>query len=137
MRFLFYISVMLFWMACSPSNSEKDPTQAYETQKESLGSIEKKNPKRFLKVDLKKKKNVVGQTVVKGTIHNNATVVTYKDVQIKLRFYSKTGTLLEEDEDTIYETVTPGGKKSFKLKYFAPKDTDSVAVSVLGAVSEE
>ncbi|MCZ2223410.1 MAG: hypothetical protein LC122_07245, partial [Chitinophagales bacterium] len=82
------------------------------------------------------RKNLIGQTVVIGYFTNTATLCTYKDVQIKLSFYSKTGSLLEEDIETIYETIAPGKKVKFKTKYFTPKGTDSVAIKVLSAIGE-
>ena len=75
----------------------------------------------------------MGQTVVKGTLVNKASVATFKDVDIKLSFYSKTQALLETDNETEYMTLGPGESKDFKTKYFAPKGTDSVALVVLGA----
>jgi hypothetical protein len=105
----------------------------YEKSKTSVGDIEKKNPEQFLKVSGNSKKNLLRQTVIKGNIFNNAKIISFKDVQIRLKFYSKTGALLEEDTDVIYETINPGGSTSFKSKYFAPKGSDSVAMSVTGA----
>lgn len=126
---------ILFWVtACQSHDSyeikTKDP---YEKGKESLEQIEKKNPVRFLSVSGTDKKNLLGQTVIKGSIFNNAKMLRFKDVEIKLSFYSKTGTLLEEDLETIYESISPGSSTSFKSKYFAPKSTDSVAMKVVSA----
>ncbi len=105
----------------------------YEKSKESLAKTESKYPERFLKVSGSNKKNFFGQTVVNGVIVNTAKIVIFKDVALKFSFYSKTGALLEEDSQTIYETVHPGGSKSFKTKYFTPKGTDSVALKVMTA----
>jgi hypothetical protein len=110
------------------SNSEK-----YEKNSTSITDIEKKNPEQFLKVTGNSKKNLLRQTVIKGKVFNNAKMVSFKDIAIKLQFFSKTGALLEEDTDVVYETVNPGASASFKSKYFAPKGTDSVAMSVTGA----
>jgi hypothetical protein len=77
--------------------------------------------------------NILGQTVVKGIVTNKATVASYKDVDVKLDFYSKTGTLLETDNETVYEIIGPGQSKNFKTKYFAPKGTDSVALMIMSA----
>lgn len=123
--------------SCSSDEKAKAEEIAYEETKESLESIEKKNPTRFLQASLKSKKNLIGQTVVKGTVKSTATVASYKDIEIKLRFYSKTGALLEENVDKVYETLGPGDEKNFKLKYFAPKDTDSASVIVVAAKSLE
>lgn len=110
------------------SNQEK-----YEKGKTAVEEIEKKDPGRFLKVTGNSRKNVLQQTVVNGKIYNNAKVASYKDIKIKIQFYSKTGALLEEDADVVYESIHPGGSVSFKSKYFAPKGTDSVALNVTGA----
>jgi hypothetical protein len=68
--------------------------------------------------------------VIRGTIQNKATVTSYKDIDLLLTFFSKTGVKLEEDHEKIYEAVGPGKKTDFKTKYFAPKGTDSVAIAV-------
>jgi hypothetical protein len=123
--------------ACN-SSDKKDDTKKdkYEQTKENLEETEKKNPTRFLTVTGHDKRNLLGQTVVKGTLSNTGKVATFKDVEIRLSFYSKTGSLLEEDPETIFESIAPGKSTDFKTKYFAPKGTDSVALKVMGAKSE-
>ena len=112
------------------ASSEKE---VYEKTKESLLEKEEKNSKNFLLVDGHDKRNLFGQTVIKGTLTNKATIAVFKDVDINLSFYSKTHALLETDKETVFEVLHPGESKNFKTKYFAPKGTDSVALSVLGA----
>ena len=107
--------------------------EVYEQTKESLLEKEEKNPKNFLLVDGHDKRNLFGQTVIKGTLTNKATIAVFKDVDINLSFYSKTHALLETDKETVFEVLHPGESKNFKTKYFAPKGTDSVALAVLGA----
>ena len=70
--------------------TEKDN---YEKAKESLKEKEKKNPTAFLKVTGKDKHNLIGQTVIKGSVANAAKVCVYKDVELELSFFSKTGVL--------------------------------------------
>ena len=96
-----------------------------------------KNPQNFLTVSGHDRNNILGQTVIKGTVTNKATVAKYKDIEVKLDFYSRTGTLLETDKETVFEIVGPGESKKFKTKYFAPKGTDSVALTVLSAKISE
>ena len=131
--FSFLISITLF--SCSESDSKKAEKEkdSYEATKEDLHDKETKDPQNFLTVSGHDRHNLLGQTVVKGTITNKATVASYKDVDVKLDFYSKTGTLLETDKETVYEIIGPGQSKNFKTKYFAPKGTDSVALSITGA----
>ena len=123
---------ILALFSCS-GKSDKAAADDYEKGKISMEEVEQKNPKRFLTVTGKSKKNVLGQTVIKGSVKSSAKIVSYKDVEIKLSFFSKTGALLEEDRETVYETIAPGAEADFKSKYFAPKGTDSVGFQVISA----
>ena len=105
----------------------------YENNKLGLEKTEQKNPADFLSVTGERKKNILGQSIIKGKIINRAKIVSYKDIDVKFFFYSKTGALLEEDHEVLYETIAPGGKKKFKSKYFTPKGTDSVAFKIITA----
>ncbi len=131
---MIFTAVLFVLAACSGNDPDaKNAEDKYQKSQESMEQVEQKNPARFLTASIDTKKNLLGQTVVRGTIASKAKIVSYKDVGITLRFYSKTGALLEEDQDTVFETVSPGSSVKFKTKYFAPKDTDSVAVTVTGA----
>jgi hypothetical protein len=129
--FLGIVSLMFLLPACGSSEKTKDE-KTYTEQKESLEETEKKHPLRFLSVKGDDKKNIIGQTVVRGTIYNKATVVTYKDVRIKMLCY-KDGKMVEEHEDVTDDLVKPNSEKDFKIKYRLPKGTDSIALSVMRA----
>jgi len=130
---LLILPVIIF--SCNSNDSKNITTEKenYELTKKNLKDKEIKHPEIFLSVTGGDKHNLIGQTVVKGSITNKASVAVYKDVDVQLDFYSKTGALLETDNETIYETIHPGTSKKFKTKYFAPKGSDSVALRVLGA----
>ncbi len=131
------IFVAVIIISCNGGDNKTTAVKdKYEQTKETLEETEKKNPARFLTVTGHDKRNLLGQTVVKGTLNNTAKVASYKDVEIKLSFYSKTQALLEEDVETIFETLAPGKSANFKTKYFAPKGTDSVVLKVVNAKSE-
>lgn len=119
-------------ISCNSDTAEKEEA-SYEKTREILHDKELKNPANFLTVVGQNKKNLLGQTVIKGKLTNHATIAVFKDVDIKLFFYSKTKALLETDTETIFEQVQPGQTKDFKTKYFAPKGTDSVGIEVIGA----
>jgi hypothetical protein len=130
---LLFVSI-LFLVACDDKGKKQDSkSDSYETSKMTISEIESKNPKKFLKIEGKNKHNLIGQTVVKGKISNTATIVDYKDVTIKISFFSKTGTLLEEDEETIYNEVKPGETMEFKSKFYAPKGSSDVKLNVINA----
>jgi hypothetical protein len=124
-----------FTFSCNNDNSKKDNTdkESYEKAKQEMLKKEQKNPRDFLVVDGHENRNFLGQTVIKGKITNKASVAVFKDINLKLSFYSKTMALLESDDETVFEVLHPGETKNFKTKYFAPKGTDSVALSVIAA----
>ncbi len=129
--FLSIFTTILLLTACG--GAQKDADKNYENSKESIEQIEQKNPIKFITVDGDKKKNLIGQTVVNADVHNNAKMVTYKDVDVKISFYSKTGAVLEEDHETVYENIAPGTSVHFKSKFFTPKSTDSISFKVVEA----
>lgn len=130
--FGFLICCAIFFVSCNSENSGQEQ-KSYKETKNALLKKEERDPAAFITVNGNSKKNIVGQTVVKGTLVNKASVATYKDVNLQLTFYSKTKALLETDKETIYQILNPGDVQDFKTKYFAPKGTDSVGLKVLGA----
>jgi len=131
---VYILAVFVSLSACSSNEEEQKASQKkYEEVTLSVEEMEKKSPLSFLKVTGADKKNLLGQTIIKGNISNKAKMVTFKDIDVKLSFYSKTGTLLMEDHEVIYDEVAPGNNISFKSKYFSPKGTDSVAMKILSA----
>jgi hypothetical protein len=127
------ITAILFTACKSKTEKETAEKDVYEKAKESLEEREKKDPVSFITVTSKDKHNLIGQTVIKGAVNNNAKMCVYKDVELELSFFSKTGVLLEKDNEKIYEVIGPGKSADFKTKYFAPKGTDSVGIKVVGA----
>ena len=129
-----YLAVAL--LSSCGNNEKAFETESYEEHKESLQEREKKNPLQFLHVSGDDKKNLIGQTVIKGTIQNKATVVSYRDVRIKMLCYKNTR-MVEEHEDVIPDILKPNTKKDFKSRYRLPKGTDSIALSVMSAAVAE
>ncbi len=136
--FALIIPFSTFLFSCNSDDVKKSvEKESYQLTKEALLKKEQKNPANFLIVQGHDKRNILGQTVVKGTVTNKASVAVFKDIDIKLSFYSKTKALLETDKETVFEVIRPGESKNFKTKYFAPKGTDSVFIAVLGAKNLE
>ena len=135
MKKILYILLLLFVLhACENKNDYDIKTeQTYQLNKVKIEKTEQQNPTAFLSVMGERKKNILGQSIIKGKIINRAKIVTYKDIDVKLFFYSKTGALLEEDHEILYENIAPGGIKKFKSKYFTPQGTDSVVLKIITA----
>lgn len=131
---VFLFSAGIFLMACNnSSNAKKAETEAYKKAEETLFEKEQKNPAQFLVVNSKDKHNLIGQTVVKGTIDNKARMCVYYDIEIEFSYLSKTGTLLMKQNETIYETISPGKQAKFKAKEYAPKETEDVLLKIISA----
>ena len=95
-------------LACKNDKKEtKFDTKTYEQVKETLADKEKNNPARFLTAVSRHRKNIIGQTIVIGTLTNKATVCWYKDVELHLSFYSKTAVKLDEGMETVTKTSAP------------------------------
>lgn len=130
MKYSGYVLILFFLL--SACGEKKFDNKTYEQHKESLAEKEQKNPLHFLSVSGDHKKNLIGQTVVSGTIHNRASVVSYKDVRIKMLCY-KSNAMVEEHEDRVDDIIKPGAEREFKIKYRLPKGTDSIALSLMSA----
>jgi len=130
---IIFVTFLCFTSCENKNDYEINSDRNYEKSKISLQETEQKSPSSFIVAKGDQTKNFVGQTVIKGTVTNNAKIVTFKDIDVQISFYSKTGTLLEEDHETIYEMVKPGTTKKFKTKYFTPKGTASVGFKVMSA----
>ena len=93
--FVFLFASSLIFYSCGSSEEKKALTEKenYELTKKNLRDKEIKSPQNFLTVTGSDKHNLVGQMVIKGVVANKATVAVYKDVDVQLDFYSKTGAL--------------------------------------------
>lgn len=132
-HWLFCSLLLLLLAACGGKKQFND--NSYKEQKQTLAEKEKQSPLHFLEVvHSKDKRNWLGQTVVKATIQNKASLCAYKDIRVKLRYFNKQQQQVANHEETYHETVEPGTEFSFKARYGTPRGTDSVAVSIMSAV---
>lgn len=129
------INLMLIFLlaSCSSSNVDKED-EAYKNHKESVEEKERNSPLKFLSVSGVDKKNLIGQTVVHCVIRNTATMVSYKDVRIKMLCYGN-ATMVQEHEDVVSKPVDANSTINFKIRYRLPKGTDSIALSVMSAAA--
>lgn len=128
-----YLSIACCLLLFSCSNKEQTAQDdAYRQSRETIVAKEEKNPLDFLKVTSADKKNVFGKTVVKGVIINEASIVSYQNVRIRLLSFRQTK-MVEEHEDVISGMIPPGGQNKFTIRYRLPKGTDSLDISVMSA----
>ena len=129
---LIAIFAMCCLLSCGGNSSSEKDIEKYESTRQQLAKRETKFPAEFLTITSTNKKNLIGQTVVKGIIKNTATVTAYKKVRVKLLYYNQ-GSQVENHEEVYDEIILPNNQHLYKTRYFTPKNTDSVSVSIMSA----
>ncbi|MCX2740730.1 hypothetical protein [Pontibacter anaerobius] len=74
--------------------------------------------------------------LLKGTIKNEAALATYKDVIVNVYYYSKTESVIKEEQYVLYEYIKPYSSKSFSLKVYPPDISTSFGFEITGAMTE-
>ena len=89
----------------------------------------------YVKTKVNWRKNLVGETVLEGTLTNTATVASFKDPVVLITWLSKTNTVLATSRYPLYEYI--GAKKtiSYKMKVKAPSKYSSVKATVESATA--
>lgn len=127
----------VFATACGSSSNNEKPSAKYEEKKHSLEEIERDNPLKFLKITGDHHGNVLNQVVIEADVHNSATLVAYKDIEVKMTFKDKSGSLIEKVTKTLNEIVPPGTTRAVKIKVKKPKGTASVTFDIISAVADK
>jgi len=102
-------------------------SNAEQSRKESV------NPTRYLKVKANWRKNLIGETVLQGTLQNTAPIDNFKDPILLVTWLSKTNTVMGTSRYPLYEYLEAGRTIPFKLKAKAPSKVVGVKVSIESA----
>lgn len=119
--------------AASYLSLSEPPPKTEAELKEELRQREMQNPKKYISTDLTWRINLVGETVIEGTLTNNATMATFKDPVLRVRWLSKTNSVMRESTYPVYEFL--GARQSIrcKLKVHGPRKASDVSVVVESA----
>lgn len=125
------------YASASVSAIEKNnpPAKTPAQLKEERRKKEIANPAMYVKTKINWRKNLVGETVLEGTLTNTAALANFKDPVVLITWLSKTNTTLATSRYPLYEYL--GAKKtiSYKLKVKAPSKYNSVKASVESATA--
>jgi uncharacterized membrane protein len=125
-----------FCSACGTSANDEKPSVKYEEKKKSLEETERDNPLQFLKMtNGNNHSNLVNKVVIEGQISNIATLVSYKDIEVKITIKDAQGSVIEKDTKTLDMTIRPGNTQTVKIKVKRPKGTNSVIYDIIGATA--
>lgn len=130
------IIVMLVIGYFSSDNGVNANTETYQEKVMTVEEIERSQPTNFLTASGNYTENFWGTKIkVNGVITNTATVATYKDAVVRIRYYSKTKTELGSEKYTIYETFPPNSSTPFELKIENYKNVNSIDWKVESATA--
>jgi len=74
--------------------------------------------------------------IFEGDFINSATLAKFKDIQVKVSYFSKTKTLIKEESYVIYEFFLPNSTKHFSFKVAEiPEAQESFAFEIVGATA--
>src|SRR5436190_14991812 len=88
--------------------------------KEESRKKEPANPVTYLKVKMSWHKNLIGETVLEGTLHNSSPHTNFKDPVLLVTWLSKTNTAIGTTRFPLYEYLGAGNIIQYKLKVKAP-----------------
>ncbi|HEX5168170.1 MAG TPA: FecR domain-containing protein [Cyclobacteriaceae bacterium] len=94
------------------SKTPADNIAAEATDKANVLENEVSNPKTYLSVKSNWQKNQFNQSVIDGTIFNNAELTSYKNVDLRIT-YTKANGKTAITYITVYETIRPGQQLNF------------------------
>lgn len=96
---------------------------------------ENSTPSDFLKVDGTFNENFWGDKInIRGTISNSAESITFKDVEVKITFLTKTNTELHSESFIIYDYFPPQSQIKFDHKIDNYMNVEKYRVVVVDAV---
>jgi len=115
----------------SPSLANANNEEKLRTE---LKQIEQQNSPGYITGNYESWRNLMGQYVIVGTLTNAADLSTFKDIALEITFMSKTETVLDVQNHTVYESVGPKRSVLFKVKTDAPPATESYSVRIINAI---
>ena len=105
-----------------------------QTKKPEVVVAEKFNSEKYFVKKINLRKNVVGQTIIEGSITNISTADIFKDVVLDVEYLSKTGASIAHERFIVYEIMKPNKKIPFKFKTRSPNGTSNFAAEITTAI---
>jgi hypothetical protein len=90
-------------------------------------------PEDFLQISIDPKKNLLGESVIEGTIENRASTTTYKDFELMIYWQDEVGAVMDSAAEVVFERLEAGEKLDFKTKRKGPRKSKAIQVKLRGA----
>ena len=113
---------------------DTDSAETYQQKVQSIKQTELSQPTNFLKASGTYNQTLFGNSIkLHGIITNIANVANFKDVVIKVTFYSKTKAFLGNNNYVVHDFFPPHSEKPFELKIDKLDDTNTIEWVVVKA----
>jgi hypothetical protein len=122
----------------SPSTSSTTPS-TYRPPKPSLTpeqqimQQERARPSSNFSVHASARVNFANEHVFEGYFINNAKYSAFKDIKLRVQFYSVTDKLLVQQDFDFYSYYYPNAKQNFKKKVKTPRQSSYYTINVVSA----
>jgi hypothetical protein len=114
--------------------NNNDNPKSYIEQKMTIEETENSDPLRFLSVEGNYNESFWGtEFKLKGKVTNRATIAVYKDVVMRITYYSQTKSVIGTKDYTVYQVFQPDEVTSFKLDVKNFKDVKSIGLDIVSA----
>jgi len=134
---LFFALIIISFTSCDSSSSKYDAA-TYQIKLSEIKTMEHSEPTVFLSADGNYNQNFWGDKLkVHCIIKNKALLAAFKDITVRVTFYTKTKTVLGSNDYKVYELVPPSSEKQVELEIENYKDVDAIGWDVVDAVSTE
>jgi hypothetical protein len=129
--FVILILVSIIFTSCQEKKVNKDN---YGTLVYELKMYERENSLSFLKVEGDYSENFWGDKIdIDAEIINDAKVASFKDVQLRVTYFSKTKSVITTKDYVVYEVFLPQKKTKIVMKIENFKEAETISLEVVGA----
>lgn len=142
------LSIVLINCSSDIKHEESKPKTPEELRAE-LKSLENNNPLDYLfykEVTLQPQNKLVKKetffrsavyendgALIEGLIINQATLAKYKDIVVKVMYYSQTETMIQSKSYVLYEYFSPNSENYFSIKVYPPKEYKNFNIRITKA----
>jgi hypothetical protein len=125
------VIVLIFLLALL--NNTQDGS--YNEKVMTVEELEFDSPTNFLTVEGKYSENFWGDKInLDCVFSNSATIASYKDINLRITYYTKTKTSLGSKDYIIYEVFNPRSKKIVSLKIENFQNVSSIDIDIIKAL---
>lgn len=134
MKKVFFLAIIFIALTLSSCDTDVN-SENYQTKVMELYDYEALNTTQFLSADGTYREGFWGDKfVVNCTINNNAKISSFKDVSIRVTYYSATKSVIGTEDYVIYKEFLPQREKTIELEIKNYKDVESIGWEVIGAI---